>query len=78
MIAKRKRIIVKEHPMQESRTRADVSKGKDPKLGINELIEGMSDLQLKFVKLEKGERSGIKSKPNEGEKSVLRIELNFP
>ena len=46
----------------------DVCKGKEPESVIDELIKGMRDLQLKFTKLEKGESSGIKQKPNEGEK----------
>ena len=35
---------------------------------IDELIKGMKDLQLKFMKFEKGEISSVKQKPKEGEK----------
>ena len=52
---------------QESVTQVDVGKGKESELAINELIKG-EDLQFKFAKLEKGESSDVKKKPNEGEK----------
>ena len=51
--------IAKEHPKQESGNRMDTGKGKEPESAIDELIKGMRDLQLKFTKLEKGERSGV-------------------
>ena len=41
----------REHPKQESGTRMDDSKGKEPESVIDELIKGMRDLQLKFTKL---------------------------
>ena len=37
----------------------NVGKGKELESAIDELIKGMRDLQLKFTKLEKGERSGV-------------------
>ena len=46
----------------------DTRKGKEPESAIEELIKGMRDLQLKFTKLDKGESSGVKQKPNEGER----------
>ena len=60
--------IARENPKQDSGTRTDVGKGKEPESAINELIKGMRDLQLKFTKLEKGESSSVRQKLNEGEK----------
>ena len=58
----------REHPKQESGTRMDDSKGKEPESAIDELIKGMRDLQLKFTKHEKGESSSVRQNPSEGEK----------
>ena len=44
----------------------DTGKGKEPESAIDELVKGMQDLQLKFTKLEKGESSSVRQKPNEG------------
>ena len=65
----------REHPKQESGTRTDDSKGKEPESAIDELIKGMRDLQLKFTKLEKGESSGVRQKPNEGERVNLSSDV---
>ena len=55
-------------PKQDPGTRTNVGKGKELESPIDEMIKGMKDLQLKFMKLEKGESSSVKQKPKEGEK----------
>ena len=42
----------------------DSSKGKEPESGIDELIKGMRNLQLKFTKLERGESSSVRQRVN--------------
>ena len=54
---------LKEHPKQGTGIQVDASKST-----IEDFIKGIKDFQLKFMKLEKRERSGAKQKPKEGEK----------